>query len=120
MIIVRSKLVPNTTCSSYLTIHQHCCCNIILLKEVESSFIKLPDKQIMMFLFLRSTISQFQQYFGSNAPISLYARNRRDRRAYQWLYKNLFSTFRYGMVLLYVGTLLIVIGYHNPSIIFAR
>lgn len=44
----------------------------------------------------------------------------RRRRACRWLYKNIFITFRYGMVFLYVGTLLVVIGYHNRWINVAR
>ena len=68
---------------------------------------------------LRTFVNGFQQNTSTDVS-SPRPRNYERRQAYRWLYKNIFSTFRYGMVLLYVGTLLIVIGYHNPSIIFAR
>ena len=37
-----------------------------------------------------------------------------------WFHLPTYSTFRYGMVTVYVGTLLMVIGYHNPWIAFTR
>ena len=73
----------------------------------------------MLFWILRSWGSNFQQDSAADSD-NPQSGNRRRIGAYRWLYKNIFSTFRYGMVLLYVGTLLIVIGYHNPWIVFAR
>ena len=37
-----------------------------------------------------------------------------------WFHLPTYSTFRYGMITVYVGTLLMVIGYHNPWIAFTR
>ena len=73
----------------------------------------------MFVAFLQALINDHRENSGPGDN-NLHLRERRRRNGYRWLYKNIFSTFRYGMVLLYVGTLLVVIGYHNPSIIFAR
>ena len=32
----------------------------------------------------------------------------------------IYNTFRYGLVLLYLGTLFVVLGYHNPWVGFVR
>ena len=37
-----------------------------------------------------------------------------------WMSPQIYNTFRYGLVLLYLGTLFIVIGYHNPWVNFIR
>lgn len=41
-------------------------------------------------------------------------------RAKNWLKIPTYNAFRYGMITLYVGTLLMVIGYHNPWMGFSR
>ena len=37
-----------------------------------------------------------------------------------WMKVPSYNAFRYGMITLYVGTLLMVIGYHNPYMAFSR
>ncbi len=37
-----------------------------------------------------------------------------------WMTPLIYNTFRYGLVLLYLGTLFVVIGYHNPWVGFIR
>ena len=37
-----------------------------------------------------------------------------------WLKLPSYNAFRYGMITLYVGTLLMVIGYHNPWMHYSR
>ena len=47
-------------------------------------------------------------------------RSSRLREFALWFHLPTYSTFRYGMITVYVGTLLMVIGYHNPWIAFTR
>ena len=37
-----------------------------------------------------------------------------------WMSPAIYNTFRYGLVLLYLGTLFVVLGYHNPWVGFVR
>ena len=41
-------------------------------------------------------------------------------RIQSWIKIPSYNAFRYGMITLYVGTLLMVIGYHNPWMTFSR
>ena len=45
---------------------------------------------------------------------------RRLERIKAWIKIPTYNAFRYGMITLYVGTLLMVIGYHNPWMAFSR
>ena len=38
----------------------------------------------------------------------------------KWMQVPSYNAFRYGMISIYVGTLLMVIGYHNPYMAFSR
>ena len=38
----------------------------------------------------------------------------------KWMKVPSYNAFRYGMISIYVGTLLMVIGYHNPYMAFSR
>ena len=71
-----------------------------------------------MFWRIRTFIGNLQDSISdSNAD---QRESYRRRGVCRLLYKNIFSTFRYGMVSLYVGTLLVVIGYHNRWVNVAR
>ena len=42
------------------------------------------------------------------------------RRVKRLFRVNAITSFRYGLVLLYVGTLFVVVGYHKPWVDFSR
>ena len=79
-----------------------------------------------IFHSLTNGVQQFIQAYSeldtsaNSAEDNFHNQARRGEGVYRWFRRNFLSTFRYGMILLYVGTLLIVIGYHNPWIVFAR
>merc|ERR1712083_1143206 len=56
--------------------------------------------------------------FSENRATSIYQSTL--ERVKSWLKLPSYNAFRYGMITLYVGTLLMVIGYHNPWMHYSR
>ena len=66
------------------------------------------------------TTNNSTNVINTNIRSNSNANQSRLREFALWFHLPTYSTFRYGMITVYVGTLLMVIGYHNPWIAFTR